>query len=165
MTGMSVNPSPKEMDRQLYRLLGVALGAGAVVCLFIGSTIQHFQHSTSVTPAATSSPPPADAAVACTRLGPLLDASDHESVALLGGGQAPPDTDLSATIAGLQSAEPLAPAAWRPDIAMQYRTLQQLADAHGDPAKILLVRYDEFAAAGSRLMHDCATLTATSAAG
>jgi hypothetical protein len=154
------------MDRQLYRLLSGSLLGLAVICLLLGSLLQHFGHSPSATPVPTGSPsppPPVDAAAACARLGPLLDASNSESVALISGAQAPPGIDLRTTIAGLRSAEPLAPAAWRPDIAVQYRTLQQLADARGDQARVMLVPYDEFAAAGSRLMHDCETVTAASA--
>jgi hypothetical protein len=165
MTGTPVNPGPKELDRQLYGILRGGLLGLAVICLLLGSLIQHYTHSPSPTPSVTGSPPPVDAAAACARLGPLLDASNRESVALLAGAQAPPDIDLPATIAGLRSAEPLAPAAWRPDIAVQYSTLQQLADAHGNTARVMLARYDDFAAAGSRLMHDCETVATANATG
>lgn len=48
---------------------------------------------------------------------------------------------------------------------MHYPTLQRLADAQVDPVRVLALSYEEFAAAGSGLTNDYATVATPNAAG
>lgn len=95
-----------------------------------------------------------DEETACRRMIPLLTESAAEMNGILanpGGPTAP----IAATTEGLRTLEPMAPEAWRDDIATQHRSLQQLVDAHGDHGKIAAINFDAFADSGQRLAHGC----------
>ena len=150
MTGKTIDRSPQARGERLFRRTRNAVAASAVVCMLIVVLIDIFERPSS------SAPAPGDAGAACARLAPLIDASQREALAVIGGQAAAPTTELLAMIADLKSAERLAPASWRPDIATQYQVLQQLADARGEYVQVHL---DSYLDAATRLTEHCAELT------
>lgn len=97
---------------------------------------------------------PANEAVTCYVLVPLLSAATTEATEILKN-PSRSTAVADATAGQLRVLERTAPAAWRSDIATQYRTLEQLAAAHGDLGRIAAVDSDAYYDATIRLTGGC----------
>jgi hypothetical protein len=93
---------------------------------------------------------------ACVLLVPLLTDGLNEFTAVLKDPSR--DTaDLAAIAAELRALEPIAPTAWRADLTVVDAVLQAVADAHGDPGRIVAATGGSaaFSDAGLRLGAQC----------
>jgi hypothetical protein len=110
--------------------------------------------SWAMPPAPTPSSNPANEAVTCSIMVPLLQDSAEEMTALLNDPERS-TVKAAATVGSLKALQIGAPAAWQEDIEAQYTALQQMVDAKGDPGKIVAIDENSFGDSGVRLARNC----------